>query len=204
MRSSSAGPATPAWRSDARATPVRGWREHLSSSGHVPGAHGASINPALEGVRFCPRCGGSPTVDFPRSIRCPHCGYGAYYNPKPVACAIPRTATGEVLLLRRGFAPGKGRWTFPGGFVDLGESTEQAAVRETHEELQIDVELERLVGVYSRPEDRVVLVVYAARALGEPRTTPEATEVRAFAPDAVPYDDLAFWSTGAALRDLLG
>jgi len=76
-------------------------------------------------------------------------------------------------------------------------------VRETLEELQIDVELGRLVGVYSSQEDRVVLIVYEARALGEPRTTPEATEIRAFAPDAIPYDQLAFWSTAAALRDLL-
>ncbi len=173
-------------------------------SDHVPGAHGQSINPALEGVRFCPRCGKEATVAFPRSISCPHCGYGAYYNPKPVACTIPRTADGRVLLLRRGFDPGKGLWTFPGGFVDLGESTEQAAIRETDEELRIGVELGRLVGVYSRPDDRVVLVVYEARALGEPETTPEATEVRAFAPADVPYDELAFWSTEAALRDLLG
>ncbi len=163
----------------------------------------ASLNPALEGVRFCPRCGKPAHVAFPRSLSCPHCGYGAYYNPKPVACTIPRTPDGGVLLLRRGFDPGRGRWTFPGGFVDLGESTEQAALRETHEELRLDVELGRLVGVYSRPDDRVVLVVYEARALGEPQTTPEAVEVRSFAPDAVPYAELAFWSTAAALRDLL-
>ena len=163
-----------------------------------------SINPALEDARFCPRCGQPADVAFPRSITCPYCGYGAYYNPKPVACTIPRTAAGEVLLLRRGFEPGKGRWTFPGGFVDLGESVEDAARRETREELRLEVELGRLVGVYSRGDDRVVLVVYEARALGEPSTTPEATEVRAFAPADVPWEDIAFWSTTAALRDLLG
>lgn len=175
-----------------------------ASDPHLPGAHTPSLNPALEDVRFCPRCAHEIEIAFPRSIRCPACGYGAYFNPKPVACTIPRTAEGDVVLLRRGFAPGKGLWTFPGGFVDLGESTEQAARRETREELCIEVELGALVGVYSRPDDRVVLVVYEARALGAPRTTPEATEIRSFAPDAVPYDELAFWSTGAALRDLLG
>ncbi len=163
-----------------------------------------SINPALQDVGFCPRCGRGADVDFPRSISCPHCGYGAYYNPKPVACTIPRTPGGELLLLRRGFDPGRGRWTFPGGFVDLGESVEQAAHRETMEELRIEVELLRLLGVYSRADDRVVLVVFEAQALGEPQTTPEATEIRAFSPDAVPWDDLAFWSTTAALRDLIG
>ncbi len=170
---------------------------------HLPSAHHPSLNPALEDVRFCPRCGAEAQVRFPRSISCSHCGYGAYYNPKPVACTIPHTDDGKLILLRRGFEPGKGLWTFPGGFIDLGESTEQAARRETMEELRIEVELGPLVGVYSRPEDRVVLVVYAARALGEPQTTPEATEVRAFAPAEVPYEDLAFWSTEAALRDLL-
>jgi hypothetical protein len=66
------------------------------------------------------------------------------------------------------------------------------------------VRLGGLVGIYSRPDDRVVLIVYRARALGVPKTTPEAPEVRAFPPDAIPYGELAFWSTEAALRDLLG
>ena len=96
-----------------------------------------SLNPALEDVRFCPRCGAGADIAFPRSITCAHCGYGAYYNPKPVACAIPREPDGRVWLLRRAFDPGGGLWTFPGGFVDLGESVEQAARRETREELEI-------------------------------------------------------------------
>jgi hypothetical protein len=58
--------------------------------------------------------------------------------------------------------------------------------------------------VYSRPQDRVVLVVYDATLSGEPRPTPEAPEIRSFAPDDVPWGELAFWSTEQALRDLLG
>ncbi len=160
-----------------------------------------SLNPALTEARFCPRCGRDADVDFPQKISCGHCGYIAYYNPKPVAAAIPLDHNGDVVLLRRGFEPGRGRWTFPGGFVDLGESVQQAARRETEEELRIAIELEDLVGVYSRSEDRVVLIVYRARALGQPRTTPEAPEVRAFAIDELPWDELAFWSTELALSD---
>jgi ADP-ribose pyrophosphatase YjhB (NUDIX family) len=172
---------------------------------HAAGAHfhPDSINPALEGARYCPRCGATPEIDFPRSLRCPNCGYTAFYNPKPVAGAIPREADGRVWLLRRGFDPAAGRWTFPGGFVDLGESVEEAARREAREELEVDVELTGLVGVYSRPQDRVVLVVYEATLTGEPQPTDEAPEVRAFAPGELPWDELAFWSTEQALRDLL-
>ena len=173
---------------------------------HAAGAHAhpESLNPALEGLRFCPRCGATPRIDFPRSLHCDHCDYAAFYNPKPVAGAIPREPDGRLWLLRRGFDPAAGLWTFPGGFVDLGESVEQAARREAKEELEIDVELTGLVGVYSRPEDRVMLVVYAATLTGEPRPTPEAPEIRAFAPGDVPWSELAFWSTEQALRDLLG
>jgi ADP-ribose pyrophosphatase YjhB (NUDIX family) len=161
-----------------------------------------SLNPALAEARFCPRCGETAEVTFPQRIVCPHCGYSAYFNPKPVACTIPLDAEGNVILLRRGFEPGRGLWTFPGGFVDLGESVEDAAHRETEEELGIAIELGALVGVYSRADDRVVLIVYRALAVGRPRTTPEAVEVRTFAPAEIPWEELAFWSTALALREV--
>ncbi len=162
-----------------------------------------SLNPALEDARFCPRCGQPAKVNYPRSINCPHCGYGAYYNPKPVAAAIPTTPDDRIILLKRGFDPGKDLWTFPGGFVDLGESVEDAARREAQEELEIAIELTRLVGVYSRPEDRVVLIVFAATTTQDPQTTDEAPEVHAFRPDEIPWQELAFWSTTNALQDFL-
>src|SRR5919112_2701668 len=154
----------------------------------------ASLNPALEDARFCPRCAQPAQVTFPRELRCEACGYRALWSPEPVAAAIPRDAEGRIWLLRRTLHEGAGRWTFPGGFVELGESVEDAARRETREEMEIDIELGGLVGVYSRAQERVVLVVFAARALGTPRTTEEATEVRAYAPEELPWDELAFWS----------
>ena len=162
-----------------------------------------SLNPALDEAKYCLRCGERATVDYPRSINCAHCGYGAYYNPKPVAAAIPVTTSNEIVLLKRGFDPGKDLWTFPGGFVDLGESVEAAARREAQEELEVAIELTRLVGVYSRPEDRVVLIVFAATTTQTPQTTDEAPEVGAFKPDDIPWQELAFWSTTNALRDFL-
>lgn len=162
-----------------------------------------SLNPALAEARFCPRCGQPAERDFPRRITCTHCGYAAYYNPKPVAAVIPRDADGRIILIRRGFDPGRGRWTFPGGFVDLGESVEEAAHRETAEEIQVPVTLGGLVGVYSRPEERVILIVFRGETAGTPTPTPEAPEIRAFASSEIPWDELAFWSTEQALRDVL-
>src|SRR5436190_6069056 len=151
----------------------------------------ASLNPALDDVRFCPRCGGEAEVVFPRALTCGACGYSALWSPEPVAAAIPRDDGGQIWLLRRAHHEGAGRWTFPGGFVELGESVEDAARRETREELEIEIELGRLVGVYSRADTRSVLVVFDARALGIPRETAEASEVRAFAPGELPWDEMA-------------
>jgi ADP-ribose pyrophosphatase YjhB (NUDIX family) len=162
-----------------------------------------TLNPALDQARYCPRCGEPADVAYPRSITCPHCGYGAYYNPKPVAAAIPVTPDNKIVLLRRGFDPGKGLWTFPGGFVDLGETVEDAARREAQEEIRADLELDHLVGVYSRGEERVVLIVFAATTTDTPQTTDEALEVRAFPPEEIPWEELAFWSTTNALKDFL-
>lgn len=162
-----------------------------------------SLNPALDDVRFCPRCAAPASVDHPRSLQCRACGYAAFYNPKPVASALAREPDGRIWLARRGFDPGRGRWSMPGGFVDLGERVEEALVRELREELCVDASIGALHGVYSRAEDRIVLIVFAATLHGDPQTTDEALEVRAFAPDELPWDELGFWSDEQALRDLL-
>lgn len=164
-----------------------------------------SLNPALDAAAHCLKCGSPITKDPPRSLRCESCGFVLFFNPKPVAAAIPFTPQGDIVLLRRGFDPGQGLWTFPGGFIDLGESTEEAARRETMEEIQLDVEIGSLVGVYSRATDRVMLVVYSATTNGDtPRTTDEAPTIQAFRPDELPWDEMAFWSTTEALKDATG
>ena len=163
-----------------------------------------SLNPALDDAGFCPRCGATAEVRSPRSLHCTSCGYAVFFNPKPVGCALARDGDGRVWLARRGFEPGKGRWSMPGGFVDLGESVETAVVRELAEELGVPARLDGLVGVYSRADERVVVIVFAAELDGDPGPSEEAVEVRAFAPGEIPWDELAFWTDAAALHDLLG
>jgi ADP-ribose pyrophosphatase YjhB (NUDIX family) len=162
-----------------------------------------SLNPALEDAGFCPRCGAEAQVDFPRSLRCTRCDYIAFYNPKPVGCAVPRDRDGRVWLARRGHEPGRGRWSMPGGFVDLGETVEAAILRELREELCVEATIGELVGVYSRADDRVVVIVFEAWIAGTPRPTSEAPEVHAFPRDEMPWDELAFPSDRAALEAVL-
>jgi hypothetical protein len=71
------------------------------------------------------------------------------------------------------------------------------------EELHIAVELHQVVGVYSRPDSPIVLIVYAATTTDEPRTSEEASEVAVVDPAGIPWEELAFWSTELALRDYL-
>jgi 8-oxo-dGTP pyrophosphatase MutT (NUDIX family) len=110
----------------------------------------ASLNPALEDVRFCPRCAQLAEVSLPRELRCDACGLPRAVEPGARRRRDPaRRENGRIWLLRRTQHEGAGRWTFPGGYVELGESVEDAAVRETREELDKDIELGDLVGVYA-------------------------------------------------------
>ena len=125
-----------------------------------------SLNPALEDAGFCPRCAAVATVRFPRSLHCDSCGYAVFFNPKPVGCAIAREAEGRVWLARRGHDPGRGRWSMPGGFVDLGETVQTAIARELGEELCVDAEVGVLVGVYSHADRSALVIVYEATLHG--------------------------------------
>ena len=158
--------------------------------------------------RFCPRCA-ETLVRRPEKGRgperptCERCGFVHYLDPKVAVGTIIRTAGDEIVLARRAIEPGYGLWVFPGGYIDRGETLEDGAIREALEECGLEVELDGLVNVYSYRGRTPVIVVYAARVTGGTlhAADDESLEVRAFAPDAIPWDSLAFESTGQALKD---
>jgi len=158
-------------------------------------------------LNFCPKCGGALQLAAVRNdpkerLVCGNCGYVFYQDPKVSACTIP-VIDGKVVLVRRAINPGKGFWVFPGGYMDQDETVEEAAARETLEEVNLQVRITRLVGVYSY-RSPVVVVVYACEVLGgELQIDRESQEVRAFLPEEIPWDQLAFPSTTDALRDFL-
>lgn len=135
-------------------------------------------------------------------LLCASCGTVAYADPKVAAGTIPVWGDGRIVLARRSIEPGYGLWVFPGGFVERGETLEQGAIRETREEVGLEVALDRLLGVFSYPASVVVVVVYQAHVTGGVlvEESPECQEVRLFAPSEIPWGTLAFPSTRDGLR----
>jgi len=158
--------------------------------------------------RFCPRCGGDLEKRIvkamePKRLVCQNCSFIFYQDPKVVAGTI-FTVRGGIVLLKRGVEPAMGKWVFPGGYVDRGESVDDAAIRETKEECQLDVELSSLLNVYSYPGSPNIIVVYAAEVVGgELTAADESVEAGSFLPSDIPWENLAFASTKDALNDYI-
>ncbi len=141
---------------------------------------------------------------------CPDCGYIKYDNPKIVTGAVCLWGGGEkegdgdrdrVLLCRRAIAPRVGFWTIPAGYLELGETTAQGAVRETLEEACAVVAVEGLIGVYEIPHISQIYVIHRARLL-RPEYAPgeESLDAALFAWADIPWDALAFPSITWALE----
>nr|MBA2305417.1 NUDIX hydrolase [Acidobacteriota bacterium] len=151
--------------------------------------------------RFCPTCAGrlesrSLKSGDPDRLVCTACGQILYLDPKVAVGTIIRTTDDRLVLVRRAIEPGYGLWVFPGGYVDRGEEVTGAAIREAREEAGLEVELDRLVNIYSYGRRSLIVIVYAARAVGGVLCTDEeCLEARLFTPDAIPWDQLAFDST---------
>ncbi|MGH7407972.1 MAG: NUDIX domain-containing protein [Candidatus Methylomirabilales bacterium] len=158
--------------------------------------------------RFCPRCAAALLPrrlkpGEPERLACVGCGFIFFLDPKLAACTIC-PLDGGIVLVRRSIEPGYGKWVIPGGHVDRGEAVVAAAIRETLEETSLEVAIRELVNVYSYPGNAVVVVVYVAQVLGgQLRAGDEALEARVFPPAALPWGEIAFPSTGEALRDYL-
>jgi ADP-ribose pyrophosphatase YjhB (NUDIX family) len=106
----------------------------------------------------CTFCGARFTVGQPWPRRCGACGETSYLNPKPVAVALQPVA-GGLLVVRRGIPPAEGRLALPGGYVDIGETWQAAAVRELFEEtgLTADPSGVRLYDAISAPDGTVLI-----------------------------------------------
>ncbi|NWF92002.1 MAG: NUDIX hydrolase [Syntrophaceae bacterium] len=128
-------------------------------------------------------------------IQCPRCRkeIEVYKNPIPTVDIIIEIESKGIILIRRKNRPYG--WAIPGGFVDYGESLEEAAIREAKEETNLDVELVRQFHTYSAPDrdprHHTISTVYIAKANGEPEARDDALGIGLFNESTLP-EDMAF------------
>ena len=176
------------------------------------------VFPLLHAATYCPRCA-TPLVErvpeFDNRTRrvCPKCGFVVYVNPKIAAGTVP-VRDGRIAMVRRGIDPGRGLWSWPCGYVEIDESVEEGALRETREECGPVVRLGPLLGAYSYPvrtadvhsatTGLVVMAWATTGAEGDLAPGDDAADAAWFDVAKIPWDELAFDSSRRALADWLG
>jgi 8-oxo-dGTP diphosphatase len=122
--------------------------------------------------------------------KCPRCGYviRKYLNPVPAVDIIIEYQDQGLILIERANPPHG--WALPGGFVDYGESLEDAAVREAREETGLRVTLLGQFHTYSDPQrdprQHTITTVYVAQGHGQPRAADDARRLAIFPPTQLP------------------
>ncbi|HEY9066830.1 MAG TPA: NUDIX hydrolase [Burkholderiaceae bacterium] len=156
-------------------------------------------------IRHCKTCGGATEYRIPaddnrdRAV-CTACGTIHYENPLNVVGTVPVWGD-QVLLCRRNIEPRYGLWTLPAGFMELGETLEQGAARETEEEAGAHFEMQGLLTVLSVVRVGQLHLYFRARLLdAEFAPGPETIEERLFREDEIPWDELAFRTVRETLR----
>lgn len=157
-------------------------------------------------MNFCSHCGEPVSLKVPEGDNrsryvCTGCGRIHYQNPRIIAGCLP-IYKDRVLLCRRAIEPRYGYWTLPAGFMENGESTEQAALRETLEETCAEVKLIQLYTLTSIVHVNQVQLIYLAKLAGPDGfgSSAETLESRLFREEEIPWEQLAFTTIRNALR----
>jgi len=159
-------------------------------------------------MKFCSNCGAAVALRIPEGDHlpryvCESCGTIHYRNPRLVVGCVPVHA-GRILLCRRAIEPRRGYWTVPAGFMENGETLQEAAARETREEALAEVEIGSLLSVvHVLHADQVHVFFRAALPAARYAAGAESLEVALVDPAEIPWGDLAFPSTDYSLRRYL-
>lgn len=143
-----------------------------------------------------------PDGDDRERLICADCGHIDYQNPKIVVGSVV-AHQGRVLLCRRAIEPRRGYWTLPAGYMELGETVQQGAMREAREEAEAAIALDGVLAIYSIARIGQVQVIFRGRFADAPHFAPgpESLDVALFGWDDIPWDEIAFptvrWSLAA-------
>jgi ADP-ribose pyrophosphatase YjhB (NUDIX family) len=148
-------------------------------------------------MKHCSQCGAEVSLRIPdddnrlRHI-CDACDIIHYQNPKIVAGCLPIWKD-KILLCKRAIEPRHGFWTLPAGYMEMGETTTAAALRETLEEANARVEIQGLYALMNLPHVNQVYMMYRSKLLDlDFSPGDESLEVELFKADEIPWDELAF------------
>jgi 8-oxo-dGTP diphosphatase len=159
----------------------------------------------IERYKYCPNCGLKSRlkkIEGRERVVCFECGWVHYENPLPSAAALVRNERGEVLLVKRGVEPGRGKWALPSGFIEIDETPEKACLRELEEETGLKGEIMRLIGVYSQKSltyKNVLIIGYEVKAWGNLSPGSDSLSADFFPPDKFP--EIAFSSHREIIED---
>lgn len=154
---------------------------------------------------FCPYCGdrlGEKFLEGRNRLFCGTCKTTLYENPVPATCVVLTDNKSRVLLVKRNTEPKIGYWCLPGGFMETGETPEEAALRELCEETGLAGKIDMLLGIIAnagRIYDTILMMGFLVRSFsGTPAAGDDAEEVGWFEPDRLP--DIAFASHSSFIR----
>jgi ADP-ribose pyrophosphatase YjhB (NUDIX family) len=156
-------------------------------------------------MKYCSLCGSPVSLRIPESDDrerhvCNSCGEIHYLNPRIIVCSIP-CYEDKVLLCKRAIEPRYGLWTLPGGFMENGESTLQAAIRETHEEANADIDTLELYSLFNVIHINQVHLFFRARLQNlDFSAGTESLEVGLFTSKEIPWDAIAFPAVASTLQ----
>lgn len=156
-------------------------------------------------MKFCSECGKAvvhrvPEGDNLSRYICEHCDLIHYQNPKLIAGCLPVWKE-QILLCKRAIEPSYGLWTLPAGFMENQETLEQAALRESHEEANANLEIENIYSIISLPHINQIYVLYRAKLLDlDFYAGPESLDVQLFNEEDIPWQQLAFKTIEMTLK----
>ncbi|QTN38913.1 NUDIX hydrolase [Cryomorphaceae bacterium] len=157
-------------------------------------------------MNYCSHCGSSrldftiPEGDNRLRFVCQNCGRIHYQNPRMIVGCLPLWK-GHILLARRNIEPRFGLWNLPSGFLENGETVEEGALRELHEETHATGRIIRPHAVYNLPHANQVYLHFLVELDSDHyELTPESSEIAFFSPENIPFEDMAFSSSTFSIK----